>query len=95
MQRKCSYCGFWNEAVDYCVQCNTPISSEAVRQNRQQIELDKKAKEIKPKLDAFFERWKNSSNPILSILYKIAYGIWTVYMAIVSFIIWIVALGPG
>jgi len=95
MERKCTNCGTWNQQNDFCVQCDTPISPKEV----QKIQVDNRAKIInkrpKSKLDLFIEKVKNSTNPFVIILYKTVSFVWFIYMAILSFFLWFIALGPG
>ncbi len=95
MDVKCSNCETWNANVDYCTSCNHPVSREAILKAREVVR-EEKSKEIPiSKLDKWIGNWKKSSNPFLKYSYKIASFIWIIYMAIVSFVLWMVALGPG
>lgn len=93
-ERKCSSCGTWS-AEDYCPNCNALLNPLEI----QKIKLQEKEEEIlntpKPKLDQFFINWKATKNPIFKFFYYIAYSFWMVYMAILSFILMVIAWGPG
>ncbi len=95
MERKCKSCGTWNTDNDFCSQCNkaiSPVELEKIEVQKRQSFSDKLEKSM---LDKSFAKFKNSSNPFVRELYKILYGFWVIYMAIISFFLWFIALGPG
>ena len=95
MERKCPSCGTWNNDNDFCKQCGMAISPkelEKLEVVKRQTFSDKVKKTM---VDKGFIRFKNSKNPFLRELYKILYGFWVVYMAIISFILWFITLLAG
>lgn len=46
-------------------------------------------------LDRFFESWAATKNPLLKGLYLLCKALWMVYMAIIAFILWLIAAAPG
>jgi len=95
MERKCTNCGTWNQQNDFCVQCNAPISPKEI----QKVNVAKRETIInnkpKSKLDLFIVKVKNSTNPFVIVAYKTVSFLWFIYMAILSFFLWFIALGPG
>lgn len=47
------------------------------------------------RLDNFVERFKASRNPFLKALYLLLSALWFVYWVVLSFILWLIAAGPG
>lgn len=93
-ERKCPSCGSWNTS-SVCITCKTELDPKKIRIEKIKEVRKKKQLEPTPKLDAFFIKWKATKNPFSKGLYWIAYSFWTVYMAILSFILLFVAWGPG
>lgn len=59
------------------------------------IEKPPKAASEPSALDRFFESWAATKSPILKGLYLLSKALWTVYMAIIAFILWLIAAAPG
>lgn len=89
-EKPCTVCGSWNAVgLDTCPTCGTSL-----------IEVEVTPKPAKSHytetgVDRFFDRWSKTENPFLRALYMLAKGIWLVYMAIVGFILWLIAAMPG
>lgn len=94
MERKCLNCGHWNTDEAFCSKCGAAISPNQVKKARSD-ERAKRIKVDKSKLDEFASKWKNTDNPFLKLAYKVAYFFWMLYIGIISFILWFIALGPG
>lgn len=94
MERKCSNCGEWNSNEAFCKSCNAPLSPRQVNKVRKASRA-KRNKMDKSKLDEFAYKWKHTKNPFLKLSYRVAYFFWMVYIGIISFILWFIALGPG
>ena len=95
MERKCRSCTTWNSDNDFCNQCGEAISPQAVLKE-ERIKKDLAAQLIpKGQVDLFLSKFKNAKNPFVRVLYIICLSMWTVYMAIMTFFLWFVALGPG
>lgn len=95
MERKCMQCGTWNLDNDFCIDCAAPVSPKEIQKvvatQKQQLKQS-----VPPgKLDAWILKIKNSTNPIIRALYKIMYSFWVAYMAVISFILWVVAWMSG
>jgi hypothetical protein len=46
-------------------------------------------------LDRFIEKFKKSRNPFVKVAFAILSAIWFVYWVFLSFILWLIAAGPG
>jgi len=95
MERKCKKCGAWNSQNDFCKECLAPISPKELEKIAVKKRKAIKDKAPKSKLDTFVEKVKNSNNPFVIILYKTVSFLWFIYMAILSFFLWFIAVGPG
>lgn len=93
-ERKCSNCGTWTFKTP-CDSCGQELDPVKLQQAKKEVQEAEKALEPTPKLDAFFLKWKSTKNPIFKIFYWIAYSVWLVYLGIMSFILFMVAWGPG
>lgn len=95
MERKCPQCGTWNNDETHCKKCGTLIDPKEIAEK----EEEQKKKEFmlrKPgKLDALFDKFAQSKNPFVKIVYYILYSIWVVFAAIVGFVLYLTAAGPG
>ncbi len=96
VQRKCPSCGTWNIANEtHCSNCNELIDpmmkleQEAESRERKRLEVPR------GRLDLFIERFKSSKNPFVKLIYLVASALWFVYWVILSFILWLIAAGPG
>lgn len=95
MERKCHKCSTWNTDNDFCTNCGEAISPKEVLK-KEQVQKDLKAQLIpKGKVDVLLNKFKNSKNPFVKVLYVVCFSLWTIYMAIMTFFLWFVALGPG
>jgi hypothetical protein len=96
IQRKCPACGTWNTGeVTHCVACGELINPGM------RIERDAKNRENqrmaapRGKLDSFIDRFKQSRNPFVKLLFAVLSAIWFVYWVVLSFILWVIAATPG
>jgi methionyl-tRNA synthetase len=96
VERKCPSCGTWNKKeVDYCTNCGHLISPEII-QEKEAEEQKRKILLRKPGvLDRWFESFAQSKNPLVKLVYYILYSVWIVFSAIVGFVLYMVAAGPG
>lgn len=93
-ETKCSNCQTWN-TTSTCSNCNTLLDAAELHKKKVIQKEIKAERTPKPKLDQFFINWKKTKNPFYKGLYYIAYSFWAVYMGILSFILMMVAWGPG
>lgn len=89
-EKACPTCGNWNRAdLLVCAHCGASliVSSKPIKKAPRSEQV--------AAIDAFFDRWRASKNPVSRVLYLLAKGAWTVYMAIVALIVWAIAMAPG
>jgi len=96
IERKCPECGKWTDgSLTHCNYCNGLIDPSKI------IERDAAAYENewlsnqKSKLDLFAKRIKEHKNPLVKGAFYTVYGLWLVYMGILTAILYIIAFLPG
>jgi Zn ribbon nucleic-acid-binding protein len=94
-RKKCPKCNTWNENQEECTNCGHLLNYWKQREVSIAENEKVRAEALNDKLDDFVEAWKNSRWWILKGLYYFFYSIWFSLMAIVSFIVMIVAALPG
>lgn len=96
MERKCIKCGHWNDTInDFCAKCSTPISPNELRKIDEQKREKQESEKPKSRIDLIVARVKNSKNPFVQMFYWVCYSLWMVHMAVITFFLWFIALGPG
>lgn len=93
-ERKCTTCGTWN-STDTCSSCGAELNPKRLRVQKIRAVEAEKALRPPSKLELFLQHWKASQNPFFKMTYWIGYSVWVVYMAILSFIAFMAAWGPG
>jgi|SRR5690554_54731 len=95
-ERKCHACGKWTDGnKTHCIHCNAltdPVliaeqKSLARQKKHREQELAKESKAVKK-----FKSFKDSEKLHRRIVYTIFDTIFTIYMAILSFIVWLIAM---
>lgn len=92
-QKKCPHCGNWSawnlNLTDVCDQCGKTLGGKDL-ENHEKREADKKTNE---------ENWmfniKDSDSDFKKGLKKVGNFFYTIFMAIISFILWLIAALPG
>jgi methionyl-tRNA synthetase len=92
-QKKCPHCGNWSEwnqhIDDTCDHCGKNLSPVEVK--RDKVRKDEKKKNE--------EEWmfyiKESDTSLVKFFKKVGNGFYTVFMAIMTFILWLIAALPG
>tara|TARA_R100000455_G_C6257780_1_gene113417 strand:+ start:695 stop:979 length:285 start_codon:yes stop_codon:yes gene_type:complete len=92
-QKKCPHCGQWSDwnqnLTDTCQHCGKPLGGKDL-ENQQKREADKKSNE---------ENWmfyiKEDDSDLVKTFKKIGNFFYTIYMAIITFIPWLIAALPG
>jgi hypothetical protein len=98
-QRKCPICGKWNGVNELtCSECNAVIDPkilavEELEIIQKELELERLAKQTK--LEKWYTKFKHSESPLHQLIYFIGSTIVTIYMAFISFFIWLIALISG
>lgn len=90
---KCTHCGTWNEKKEStefaCTECGSMIKNQLKERQSKQIQFDK------DQLDKWMFTIKESDNGFIKASKKIGNVIYMIFMAIVAFIAWVVAVLPG
>ena len=93
--RLCPDCKIFTEDNDYCSQCGKLINLEKIRAS----ELKKRTEEIQniqpDELDRWIDKFKHSRFILVRMTYTVLHSIWFVFMAIVSFFMFLTAAMPG
>lgn len=95
LERKCTNCNTWSSNQDYCPKCGQAISSLAIGKEEEQNRITVIANRPPTKLDVLVEDMKHSKYWIVRAFFHVGYSIWTLFMLILSFFMWIIALTPG
>lgn len=76
---------------------NSNISSSAKAEiERLEQKRLKRIEEREPtKLDVFVDNMKQSKYLLVRWFYHVGFAVWTLFMMILSFFIWLIALTPG
>ncbi len=95
IERKCAKCGTWNQDVDYCLSCSNPISLKA-QEKIEQIEKKAIADSLpEDRIDVFLKSYKNHRFFVVRWVYYFFNSIAMVFMAIGSFIAYLIAWTAG
>ncbi|MFK8044506.1 MAG: hypothetical protein AB8B72_03355 [Crocinitomicaceae bacterium] len=95
IQRKCGNCNTWNGNVDYCLNCNHPISIKIQEKIEKAKKAEIAAQQPKDKLDIIAERYKNHRFILVRVLYHVFNSIFMVFMGIGSAIAYFIAWTAG
>lgn len=96
VQRKCLQCATWNiDNESRCKTCAASLEPEIRIREEAQAREQVRAAAPRGRLDGFFERFKQSRNPFVRVFYLFLSALWFIYWVILSFILWIIAAGPG
>lgn len=98
-QKKCPKCGKWTDGdLTHCVFCDAVIDPHLIAKE-QKKKRDEAAKARRLAEESRFEKYlrklEESDNPFHIIAFKVLRTIFTIYMAILSFFIWLIAFLSG
>lgn len=98
-EKKCHVCGKWTDgSKKQCVFCGAPIDAALIAQERKKIkdaEDSKKRLAEENRFERYLRKLQESERTGHKILFGILNAIFTVYMGILSFFIWLIALISG
>lgn len=98
-QKKCPACGKWTDgAKDTCIFCDSLINPILILQaeNKRKAEQKKKDKIANEnRFERYLRKLEESEKPSHIFLFKVLKTIFTIYMAVLSFFIWLIALISG
>lgn len=95
IQRRCSNCGTWNGNVDYCTNCNHPISIVAIEKIERIEKAEIAANKPPDKLDIALEKYKNHPFFLVRWIYFVVHSIFLLFMGIGSLIAYFIAWTAG
>lgn len=98
-QRKCHDCGKWTDSSEkYCVFCDATLDP-VLRAKEEKAEKARIARENKLLTESRFERYlrklQESEKPLHKAAFRVLNIAFTIYMGILSFFIWLIALISG
>ncbi|HKK39818.1 MAG TPA: hypothetical protein VJ949_10400 [Cryomorphaceae bacterium] len=98
-QRKCHECGKWTDSAEkYCVFCDATLDP-VLRAKEEKAERDRIAREKKllteSKFEKFLRNLQESEKPFHKLSFRILNIAFTIYMGVLSFFIWLIALISG
>lgn len=92
-QKKCPHCGKWStwnlNLTDTCEHCGQILGGKDL-ENQERRLADKKLNE-----DNWMFNVKDSDSEFKKVLKKVGNFFYTIFMAIISFILWLIAALPG
>lgn len=98
-ERKCPACGKWtNGHKTHCTHCGNLTDPVLIaKENRKERDEERKAYKLEnePKAIKKLKALKKSDKILHRIIFYIADTIFTIYMGILSFIVWLIALITG
>lgn len=98
-ERKCPACGEWtNGHITHCTQCGALTDPTLIaEESRNEREKDRRADKLRneSKTAKRFRALKGSDKLIHRIIFFIANTLFTIYMGILSFVVWLIALITG
>jgi len=95
IERKCSNCGQWNGAEDYCKKCNSPISIKVIEAIETVEKKRIEAKKPEDKFDIWLNKVRHHRFFLIRFIFYIFYSVWIVFMGIGSFVAWLTAWSVG
>ena len=95
-QKKCEACGKWTKGDrKRCVYCDALIDpvliAEEKRVQRKALERERRLLN-ESKLEKYLRRLQESDKPLNKFVFKFLNIVFTIYMGILSFFIWLIAL---
>ncbi|MFT4679403.1 MAG: hypothetical protein ACI9RU_001352 [Litorivivens sp.] len=95
-QRKCSKCAAWNtDGEQYCHSCGAPLTADLIIKAGHEERRIQRQLRPSTKFENFVKKVKTSPNPLVRGTYFLVYGVWIVYIGILSFFLWLIAWMPG
>jgi len=98
-EKKCPVCGKWTDGSKMrCVFCGAPIDATLIAEERKKIrdaEASKKRLAEENRFERYLRELQESEKRGHKILFAVLNAVFTVYMAILSFFIWLIALISG
>jgi hypothetical protein len=98
-QKKCPKCSKWTDGdLTHCVFCDAVIDPLLIaKEQKKQRDAAALAKRIQEesRFEKYLRSLEESENPFHIVAFKVLRVVFTIYMAILSFFIWLIALISG
>lgn len=98
-EKKCPSCGKWTDGnKTHCAFCGAPIDADLIAREQKKVrdaEEEKKRLAEENRFERYLRKLQASQKPHHKILFGILNAVFTVYMAVLSFFIWLIALISG
>ncbi len=98
-QKKCHQCGKWTDGTyTHCSFCDAtidPILLASEQRRKRDIEAQRKRLAEENKFERFLRKLEESEKPFHRISFNILRVVFNIYMGILSFFIWLIALISG
>jgi len=98
-QKKCPSCGKWTDgSKDHCAFCDSLINPVLIQQAEQKKRAEIRRNEKlanENKFERYLRKLEESDKPGHILAFKILNTAFTIYMGILSFFIWLIALISG
>lgn len=95
IQRKCPNCLTWNDEESHCKSCATALAPELIREKKDKIKEAIITERPPNALDRIVDGMRYSRWLPIRAIFWMAYSVWLVLFAIVSFFIALIAWTPG
>ena len=95
IRRRCPNCQTFTEDSDYCENCGELINFELIRKKEKKEKVQDPVFEPSQRIDDLLSRIKHSKFFLFRWIYQLAYSIWFVFAAILSFFMFVIATMPG
>ena len=87
-EQKCEHCGEWTDGTEeYCQHCTKRLNEERLKKE--------KIRHENTKFDIILIKIHPTDHPVIVFFKKIIQYIQIVYFAILTFILWLISMGPG
>lgn len=92
-QKKCPHCGEWSTWTtnmnDLCDHCGKPLGGRDLEYH------ERREKDIKENKEQWIFHIKEDDGPFMIGLKKVGNLFYTIYMGILTFLAWLIAMLPG
>ncbi len=98
-EKKCQTCGKWTDGNNtHCQHCGALIDHKIIAEEKRQVRAEEKktkSLENESKFAKYLRKLEESENPVHRFFFVILNAVFNIYMAILSFFIWLIAIASG
>jgi uncharacterized protein YybS (DUF2232 family) len=98
-EKKCHACGKWTDgSLTHCAFCGSvidPLMLAMDRKHQRLAEAKKQQLETENRFERYLRELEESEKPLNKMLFSVLSTLFSIYMAILSFFIWLIALISG